>query len=89
MTIANKKINQKKCLTKLKMYDIVVVSNKEKENKMVNEYGVEIIKYRSWEIERFEGYRVWVDDKCNDFRTQDMAEEFIDYIMDNLGGHNE
>lgn len=60
---------------------------------MVNEYGVEIIKYRGWEIEKFEGfcnkYCVWVDDKCNDFRTQDMAEEFIDYMMDKLSGYNE
>lgn len=53
---------------------------------MINEYGVEIIKYRNWEIEIFKNrtykYRVWVNAYCNEFRTQEMAEEFIDYIID-------
>ncbi len=52
---------------------------------MTNEYGNEIVKYRNWEIEIFEGtykYRVWVDGHFNEFRTQEMAEEFIDYIID-------
>lgn len=55
---------------------------------MTNAYGIEIIKYRNWEIEVFKNctykYRVWVNAYYNEFRTQDNAEEFIDYMIDNL-----
>lgn len=53
---------------------------------MTNAYGIEIIKYRNWEIEIFENsaykYRVWVNGYYNEFRTQYNAEEFIDYVID-------
>ena len=55
---------------------------------MINAYGIETIKYRGWEIEIFENctykYKVWVNDYYNEFRTQEMAEEFIDYMIDKL-----
>lgn len=49
------------------------------EDKMINDFGNEIIKFYGWEIEIFgDKCRVWTDDNYKDFDTLLEAEKYIE-----------